>query len=245
MKEPRSTITWTGGFLMASLIIVCLLLSSVAQAKGDPKKEIEWIITMPGLTQQTWNERESKLGGTFLCTGDPMQMMTKISEGLKSRGWSVSGHNNVTAGALQAQSQAIVATKGSMKLSLNMARTSVTGSILALGLKTGEPSTPVTGGGSSPSSGETGSGYREISGSLMDSISGNCCVAPGQELNLLGNLTGNLVVKKGAKANILGNVSGNITNYGTCNIAGNVTGNAINKGGSLVVSGKVSGKVEY
>ncbi|MHC9544901.1 MAG: hypothetical protein AB9903_35750 [Vulcanimicrobiota bacterium] len=246
---------------MSFLIIFSLLLSAAATAGETPKKEIEWIITMPCLTQLTWKDSDSKMAGTFRCSGDSRQKIKEISEGLKSRGWTTSDHSNASTGIIPSKPQILTATKGAMKLSIAMVGTGATGSILTLSLKTGEHSMPVSGGGSTPSSGgeskpaagggssqtsgDTGSGYREISGTIMENQNGNCFVAAGKELTLTANLKGSLVVKKGATAYILGNVTGDVTNYGNCDISGNVTGNVKNKGGSLNVTGRVSGKIEY
>ncbi|MGV8123020.1 MAG: hypothetical protein AB2L14_24935 [Candidatus Xenobiia bacterium LiM19] len=278
---------------MSFLIIFSLLLSAAATAAETPKKEIEWIITMPCLTQLTWKDYDTKMAGTFRCSGDSGQKIKEISEGLKSRGWTVSDLSNASTGIIPSKPQILTATKGAMKLSLAMVGAGATSSILTLSLKTGEHSTPVSGGGStsvsggssttasgggstsvsggnsttasgggskpvsggnsttasgggsSQSSGDTGSGYREISGTIMENQNGNCFVAAGKELTLTANLKGSLVVKKGATAYILGNVTGDVTNYGNCDISGNVTGNVKNKGGSLNVTGKVSGRTEY
>lgn len=259
----------TGGTIVSFLIIFSFLLSAAASAGETPQKEIEWIITMPCLTQVAWKDSGTKLAGTFRCSGDPEQKIKEITQGLKSRGWTVSDLSNTSIGVLSSKPHTITATKGAMKLSLIMISASATNSILTLSLKTGEHSTPVSGGDSTPaagggstpaaggeskpaagggtsqSSGDTGSGYRELSGTIMENQTGNCFVAAGKELTLTANLKGNLVVKKGATAYILGNVTGDVTNYGSCDISGNVTGNVKNKGGSLNVTGKVNGKTEY
>jgi|GEM_PF-3146237 len=259
----------TGGTILSFLIIFSLLLSAAATAGETPRKEIEWIITMPCLTQLTWKDYDTKMTGTFRCSGDSGQKIKEISEGLKSRGWTVSDLSNTSTGIIPIKPQILTAIKGAMKLSLAMVGAGATSSILTLSLKTGEHSTPVSGGGSttassgsskplsgwssttasgegsSQSSGDTGSGYREISGTITENQNGNCFVAAGKELTLTANLKGNLVVKKGATAYILGNVTGDVTNYGNCDISGNVTGNVKNKGGSLKVTGKVNGRIEY
>jgi hypothetical protein len=224
---------------------------------------------MPCLTQLTWKDSDTKLAGTFRCSGDSDLKIREITQGLRIRGWTVSDFSNASTGALSSRPHTITATKGAMKLSLIMISAGATSSILTLSLKTGEHSAPVSGGnstpeagvgskpvsggssttssggGSSQTSGDTGSGYREISVTIMESQNGNCFVAAGKELTLTGNLKGNLVVKKGVTAYILGNVTGDVTNYGNCDISGNVTGNVKNKSGSLNVTGKVNGKTEY
>jgi len=259
----------TGGTILSFLIIFSLLLSAAATAGETPKKEIEWIITMPCLTQLTWKDYDTKMAGTFRCSGDSRQKIKEISEGLKSRGWTVSDLSNTSTGIIPSKPQILTATKGAMKLSIAMVGAGATSSILTLSLKTGEHSMPVSGGGSTPAaggeskpaaggeskpaagggssqtSGDTGSGYREISGTIMENQNGNCFVAAGKELTLTANLKGNLVVKKGATAYILGNITGDVTNYGTCDISGNVTGNVKNKGGSLNATGRVNGRIEY
>jgi hypothetical protein len=233
------------GFIIALLLLFCIMLPSAAGAKDDARKEAEWIGKLPGITPVTMTESGNKIAATYSCSGEPAAMMEKITQALKSNGWAVSGHSNVTSGAFDAQTHTISASKGGMRLTLNMSTTSMTSPILSLALKSGEPSITGSSGGTSAPADESASGYRNISGSIMDNIKDNCCVPAGQELNLMGNMHGNLVVKKGARANIMGNVTGNITNYGTTNIAGNVSGNVLNRGGSLTISGKVTGKVEY